>query len=188
MGADPVLREIAARHGATAPEIALAWLMALSPLIVPLPGATRPGTVQSIARAAAIVLTDRDRDALDARFPEGRRLRGGASPSPSPGRRIDGEVVLVMGLPAAGKSTLAQQRFAGRGYARLNRDEAGGTLGGLVPALDRTLASGTTRVVLDNTYLTRKSRAAVIDTASGHDLPVRCVWLTTSVATTICQG
>ena len=35
--------------------------------------------------------------------------------------------------------------------------------------------------MLDNTYVTRKSRAAVIEAAAEHGVPVRCVWLTTSV-------
>ena len=92
-----------------------------------------------------------------------------------------GEVVMVMGLPGSGKSTMAQQLVAD-GYLRLNRDDAGGTLRGLIPALDRALASGTSRVVLDNTYVTRASRAPVIQCAAARGVAVRCVWLTTSVA------
>jgi hypothetical protein len=47
--------------------------------------------------------------------------------------------------------------------------------------LRRALANGAQRVVLDNTYVTRKSRAEVIRAAARHDVPVRCVWLTTSI-------
>jgi histidinol phosphatase-like enzyme len=36
--------------------------------------------------------------------------------------------------------------------------------------------------VLDNTYATRKSRNEVIETAWRHGVPVRCIWLATSVA------
>jgi hypothetical protein len=36
--------------------------------------------------------------------------------------------------------------------------------------------------VLDNTYLTRASRSYVIDAASRHGLPARCVWLDTPLA------
>ncbi len=86
-----------------------------------------------------------------------------------------------MGLPGAGKSTMARE-FVDRGYLRLNRDETGGTLRGLVPALDRALASGTSRIVLDNTYVSRVSRAAVIQAAAARGVAVRCVWLSTSVA------
>jgi histidinol phosphatase-like enzyme len=50
-----------------------------------------------------------------------------------------------------------------------------------VPALDAALRSGTSRIVLDNTYPSRKSRAEVIRAASAHGLAVRCVWLSTSM-------
>ena len=86
-----------------------------------------------------------------------------------------------MGFPGAGKSTLAQE-FAAQGYLRLNRDDAGGTLRSLVPALDRALASGTSRIVLDNTYASRASRAAVIQAAAARGVAVRCLWLSTSIA------
>jgi histidinol phosphatase-like enzyme len=85
-----------------------------------------------------------------------------------------------MGLPAAGKSTVARS-FAASGHTRLNRDEAGGSLADLLPALEPLVAAGGTRFVLDNTYLSRASRARVIDAASRLGLPVRCVWLTTGV-------
>ena len=178
---DPTLRAIAARHAATPFEIALAWLMDLSDLIVPIPGATRIDTIDSVARAGRIVLTDMDRAELDRRFPYAAACRPTSRTAKrvTPNRR-EGEVVIVMGLPAAGKSTLAQQLVID-GYHRLNRDEAGGTLKGLLPALDRAIETGLTRIVLDNTYPSRKSRAEVIHAASRHGLPVRCVWLSTSL-------
>jgi predicted kinase len=89
-------------------------------------------------------------------------------------------VVVVMGLPAAGKSTLAETLVAD-GYLRLNRDEAGGSLRGVIGDLDGALSAGRPRIVLDNTYVTRKSRAEVIRAAAQHDVPVRCVWLMTSL-------
>ena len=85
-----------------------------------------------------------------------------------------------MGLPAAGKSTVAQT-MVGQSYHRLNRDEAGGTLRDLVQELDRAIASGVSRVVLDNTYVSRKSRAEVVRVAAAHGMPVRCLWLTTDL-------
>jgi aryl-alcohol dehydrogenase-like predicted oxidoreductase/histidinol phosphatase-like enzyme/predicted kinase len=181
VAADPVLNRVAERHDATACEIALAWLADLSPLIVPLAGASRLPHVQSIARAAAIVLTDADRRELDERFPHGRVVRSGPAPRPvapvSPSR---GEIVMIMGIPGAGKSTLAQ-RYVADGYERLNRDAAGGALKALVPALQKTVASGRSRIVLDNTYVSRKSRSPVIEAAHALGLPVRLVWQTTSI-------
>jgi histidinol phosphatase-like enzyme len=88
----------------------------------------------------------------------------------------DSEVVLIMGLPGAGKSTLAES-YVARGYERLNRDERGGSLRGLLPSI----TSGSSHIVLDNTYASRKSRAAVIQTARQRGLSVRCVWLSTSL-------
>ncbi len=179
--ADPALAKVAARHEASACEVALAWLMDLSDLIVPVVGATRIDTVQSIARAAAIVLDDDDRARLDERFPAGRAVRrrkGSPSATVTPAR--EGDVVLIMGLPGAGKSTAAES-FVARGYARVNRDTAGGSLSDLLPELDRLLASGASRIVLDNTYVTRQSRARVIATASARGLPVRCLSIDTSL-------
>ena len=81
-----------------------------------------------------------------------------------------------MGLPGAGKSTIAES-FVARGYQRLNRDDRGGSLAALLPAI----ASGSPKIVADNTYVSRKSRAAVIQTAKERGLSVRCVWADTSV-------
>jgi aryl-alcohol dehydrogenase-like predicted oxidoreductase/predicted kinase len=182
--ADPTLAAVARRRDASPFEIALAWLMDLSDLIAPIPGATRVETVQSIARSRLIRLTDDDRDELDRLLPAAQALRRPAhgrqvpaSVSPSP---RSGEVAIVMGLPAAGKSTFARSLVAS-GYHRLNRDEAGGSLKQLLPALDAAISSGATRVVLDNTYVSRKSRAPVIQAAAARGLPVRCTWLSTSI-------
>ena len=89
-------------------------------------------------------------------------------------------MVLVMGLPGAGKSTVARA-YVDQGYARLNRDEGGGSLRALLPALDDLAAAGQSRIVLDNTYVSRKSRAALLQAAAKRGLPARCVWLATSV-------
>ena len=180
---NPVLTAIAAEHGSTPVDIALAWLAGLSELIVPLPGATRIETARSIARHRALRLRDEEIDRLDALCPPARqvRKRNYASVTVQPATRPGAEVVMIMGLPGSGKSTMASQ-FVADGYLRLNRDETGGTLRGLVPALDRALASETPRVVLDNTYVSRASRAAVIQAATARGVAVRCVWLTTSVA------
>jgi len=85
-----------------------------------------------------------------------------------------------MGLPGAGKSTAAR-RFVDEGYARLNRDAAGGSLQGLLPDLQRLVEEGQSRIVLDNTYMSRASRARVVQAANALGLRVRCVWVATSV-------
>ena len=180
LSSDPVLRGIGAERAASPHEVALAAIAGLAPIIVPLPGPTRVETARSSARVRQVALTDEDRAQLAARFPACRAVDARETLRTAAPARTDGEVVIVMGLPGAGKSTIAAS-LVGEGYARINRDEAGGTLQGLVPVLDRTLASGQSRVVLDNTYVSRHSRAAVVQAAAERGLPVRCVWLTTTI-------
>ena len=174
----PVLQRIAADHGVSPFDIAIAWIKSLCDAFVPLPGVTRIETAVASARAQRIALTDTDRRLLDETFPSGRILRGDrAAVAPL---RQEAEVVMVMGLPGAGKTTFTD-RFVADGYQRINRDEAGGTLRALAGDLDAALAGGTPRIVLDNTYVSRRARAAVIQAAAAHRVPVRCVWLTTSI-------
>jgi aryl-alcohol dehydrogenase-like predicted oxidoreductase len=175
---DPVLVEIASRHGVTPPEVALGWLMDLSPLVTPIPGATRVETARSIIRAIGVRLTDDDRRQLDDRF-SGRLLRVPRS-ARRPPHEAEGEVVLVMGMPGAGKSTIALE-LEGAGYERLNRDARGGSVADLVEDLDSGLAAGKRRWVLDNTYPSRRSRNEVIECAWRHGVPVRCVWASTGI-------
>ena len=181
MAADETLNTIARSHGATPHEVALAWLEDLHPVITPLPGVTRIETVQSSAAARLLQFTDADRQLLDERFPSGRALRGdratGVRTTPA---RTDAEVVLLMGLPAAGKTTFTR-RLIDDGYQRLNRDEVGGSLTAMIPELRRSLSAGAARIVLDNTYITRKSRAEVIRAADGLGVPVHCKWLMTDL-------
>ncbi len=157
-------------------EVALAWLLGLAPGVVAIPGARRPETARSAARAAALALSDDDRALLAEAF--GPRRPDRSMPSRI---RADTDVVLVMGIPGAGKSRIAAEHVA-RGYVRLNRDERGGTLRALADELDATLASGATRVVLDNTYLTRAARRDVVDAAGRHGASVRCIWIDTPLA------
>jgi aryl-alcohol dehydrogenase-like predicted oxidoreductase/histidinol phosphatase-like enzyme len=177
---DSVLAGIAARHGATPQETALAWLLDLGPAVVPIPGATRVETARSLGQAAAIRLTEDDRQQLDRQFPAGRLLRVPRH-ARRPAAGAPGEVVLVMGMPGAGKSEV-QREFEAQGFARLNRDSRGGTLGELVPELARGLLQGRRHWVLDNTYASRAARNEVIECAWAAGVPVRCIWLRTSIA------
>jgi predicted kinase len=170
------LKIVAETRGATAAEVALAWLLGLSPAVVAIPGARRPETARSAAHAATLGLDADDRARLDRAFgglrPARRRRRQ---------RMVDAEVVLVMGIPGAGKSRVAEEH-ASRGYLRLNRDERGGSLRELAGALEEELSAGARRVVLDNTYLTRAARSYPIEAASRNGIPARCVWLDTPLA------
>lgn len=64
IAADATLARIAAAHGATPPEIAIAWCAAVSPVCFPIPGASKPESARSSARAASIVLDRADLEAL----------------------------------------------------------------------------------------------------------------------------
>jgi aryl-alcohol dehydrogenase-like predicted oxidoreductase len=59
---------------ASAQEVALAWLLAMSPVMIPIPGATRPSTVESIVRAAALELSAEQLGRLDDTAPEGTSM------------------------------------------------------------------------------------------------------------------
>ncbi len=176
------LGPIADTHAATPAEVALAWVLGLSPMVVAIPGARRPETVRSAVRAAALEpeLDEEERAALDRAFGSLRDSKP-ASPAGRPRTPDGADVVLVMGIPGAGKSLVAREHVA-NGYRRLNRDERGGTLRELAATLDDGLSAGGGRFVLDNTYLTRASRSHVVEVASRHGVPARCVWLDTPLA------
>lgn len=175
----PTLSAIAGKHSASSEEIVLAWLMSFGGTVVPIPGPTRVEHATALSRALSVDLDDEDRVALDAAF-SGRLLR---VPRAQRRPRDDaaGDVTIVMGMPGAGKTEVARS-LESAGYERLNRDALGGSLADLTPRLDELLAANKRRVVLDNTYPTRKSRNVVIETAWARGVPARCVWLTTDVA------
>ena len=54
------MREIAAEHGATPAQVALAWLLARRPWVVPIPGTKRAAYVEDNAGAPAVHLSDAD--------------------------------------------------------------------------------------------------------------------------------
>lgn len=62
--------EVGIEVGASAHEVVLAWLAALSPWMIPIPGASRPETVDSIVRAAALELSPEQVERLSATVPE----------------------------------------------------------------------------------------------------------------------
>src|SRR5262249_22470266 len=55
-----LLLRIAERHGATPAQVALAWLLAQKPWIVPLFGTRRPERLDENLGAVSVTLTDRD--------------------------------------------------------------------------------------------------------------------------------
>jgi aryl-alcohol dehydrogenase-like predicted oxidoreductase len=61
------VKEIADRRGATAGQVALAWLLAKSATIVPIPGSRRIERVQENIAAVDVALTDADISEIDER-------------------------------------------------------------------------------------------------------------------------
>lgn len=61
-----LVRDIAARRGATPGQVALAWLLAQRPWIVPIPGTRRVERIEENAGATTIALSADDLSALDA--------------------------------------------------------------------------------------------------------------------------
>ena len=58
--ADDRVAKVAARHGATAPQIALAWLLASSPVTLAIPGTGSLAHLEENTAAGSIVLTEED--------------------------------------------------------------------------------------------------------------------------------
>jgi pyridoxine 4-dehydrogenase len=63
---DGPLAEAAKRHDATPSQLALAWLLRRSPVMLPIPGTSSVGHLESNTAAAGIELTDEEFDALSA--------------------------------------------------------------------------------------------------------------------------
>jgi aryl-alcohol dehydrogenase-like predicted oxidoreductase len=57
---------IAKDHGVSPQVICLAWELAKSPVVIPIPGASRPATIRDSATAVDVVLTPEEVAALDA--------------------------------------------------------------------------------------------------------------------------
>ncbi len=71
MAAVDVVKAIAAAHGVSAAQVALAWLLAQGEDIVPIPGSKRRVTLEDSMAAADVALTADDLDRLDAAAPRG---------------------------------------------------------------------------------------------------------------------
>ncbi len=52
--------EVGERHGASAYQVALAWELAKSPVVVPIPGASRPESIRDSAAATDLTLSEDD--------------------------------------------------------------------------------------------------------------------------------
>ena len=71
MAAVAIVQGVAAAHGATAAQVALAWLLAKGDSVVPIPGSKRRLTLEDNAGAVTLALTPADIATLDAALPPG---------------------------------------------------------------------------------------------------------------------
>ncbi|WP_392543795.1 aldo/keto reductase [Oryzobacter telluris] len=58
--------EVAARHGVSPQQVALAWELSLAPVVVPIPGASRPASIEDSVQAASLELSADDLATLEA--------------------------------------------------------------------------------------------------------------------------
>jgi len=84
-------------------------------------------------------------------------------------------MVVLVGWPASGKSTLAERDFATRGYVRVNQDTLG-TPAKCLAACKEALSKGRSCVV-DNTNPTAKKREEFLKVAQQHKVPARVLWM-----------
>src|SRR4029077_12146232 len=57
--------DVAAELGVTAQQVTLAWMLASSPVVIPIPGSSRPETIRASAAAVDVVLTPEQEARLD---------------------------------------------------------------------------------------------------------------------------
>ncbi len=51
-------QEVADAHGVSPQQVCLAWELALAPIVIPIPGASRPESIEDSVQAATLTLTD----------------------------------------------------------------------------------------------------------------------------------
>lgn len=69
-----IFAEVGQEAGCSPQETVLAWLRQLSPVMIPIPGASRPATVTSIVNSLTVTLTPAQMDRLSASDPEDRSM------------------------------------------------------------------------------------------------------------------
>ncbi|WP_026091063.1 aldo/keto reductase [Sandarakinorhabdus sp. AAP62] len=77
MAAVATVKAIAAAHAASPAQVAIAWLLAKGPDVVPIPGCKRRATLIDTAGAATLTLSGADITALDTALPHTAGLRYG---------------------------------------------------------------------------------------------------------------
>src|SRR5215217_1142420 len=63
-GAHDAVNEAARAHGVSAQQVALAWLLSLSPVMIPIPGASRPESIEDSVKAVELELSHEELQAI----------------------------------------------------------------------------------------------------------------------------
>jgi aryl-alcohol dehydrogenase-like predicted oxidoreductase len=63
-GAHDPVRDAAEAHGVSPQQVVLAWLLALSPVMIPIPGASRPESITDSVKAAGLELSHEELQAI----------------------------------------------------------------------------------------------------------------------------
>ena len=74
--------QVAAERGESVQQVALAWLLAQGPQVIPIPGSTRPATARASAAAATIELSPAEVARLSATEPESASVFPDDTPDP----------------------------------------------------------------------------------------------------------
>lgn len=90
------------------------------------------------------------------------------------------EVVMVLGPPASGKSTLTKELVDTKGHVVLNRDTEGGKIIDLLPKME-SLLKDKKSVVLDNLFPTIEVRKPFIELAKKYGVPIHATLKKTSI-------
>jgi len=59
-------KEVADAHEVSPQQICLAWMLGLAPVVIPIPGSSRPETIRDSAAAVDLTLSDGERARLSA--------------------------------------------------------------------------------------------------------------------------
>ena len=65
-GSNPAFQEVADVHVVSPQQVALAWELSLAPVVIPIPGASRPETIRDSAAAASLELSEDELARLSA--------------------------------------------------------------------------------------------------------------------------
>jgi aryl-alcohol dehydrogenase-like predicted oxidoreductase len=63
-GAHDAVNAAAQAHGVSPQQVALAWLLSLSPVVIPIPGASRPESIQDSVKAVELELSHEELHAI----------------------------------------------------------------------------------------------------------------------------